>query len=110
MISVRIPRDRAQQPGRQITHALLEGFVQRVAVTLRQMQQANHAGLAFDQRADGRTLVLADDEVSLPMPGLAAILWLERALVDGQHRLLEAWPAPIDMLVRAAVIPAGAKR
>jgi hypothetical protein len=39
--------------------------VQRVTVTLRQMEQTNQAGRALDERADRGALVLANDQIAL---------------------------------------------
>ena len=44
--------------------------MERVAVALGQMQQPDEPGLALDERADRGLLVLADDQVALPVPGL----------------------------------------
>ena len=85
-------------------------LVQRVAVALRKMQQPDDAGLRSTRVPIAERLVVADDEVALPMPGFGAILGSEWAVVDGQHRLLEPRPAALEALVSAAVVPTGAQR
>jgi hypothetical protein len=40
------------------------------------MQQTDQPGLAFDQRADRRMLVFADDQIALPVTSLRAIVGL----------------------------------
>lgn len=77
-----------------------------VAVTLRQVQQADGPGPPFDEGADRGLVVFADDEVSFPLPGLGALLGRKRPVVDGEHRLLEPRPAPVGVLVGAAVVTA----
>jgi hypothetical protein len=69
-----------------------------------------HPGLPLDQRADRRALVLADDEILLPMPGLRAVIRLERPLADGEHGLPGPRAPPAGMLMRPAVITPGAQR
>ena len=59
-----VPGDRPQQRRRQIGHPRLQGIVQRLAVALNKMQQSDHPGLPFDERADRRALVLADDQIA----------------------------------------------
>jgi hypothetical protein len=44
------------------------------------------------------------------MAGLGAVLRLERPLADREHGLLEPGPAPLGVLMRAAVIPSSAQR
>jgi hypothetical protein len=44
------------------------------------------------------------------MSYLGAILGLKRPLVDGEHRLFEPRPAPLDTLMRASMVAARAKR
>src|SRR5215475_258888 len=44
------------------------------------------------------------------MPGLGTVLRWKGALVNGEHWLFEAWPAPLEVLVRTAMVTAGAKR
>lgn len=44
------------------------------------------------------------------MPNLGAVLGQKRPLMDRSHRLFELWPAPLDPLMCAPVIAAGAKR
>ena len=72
----------------QLAEPGLERVVEGVAVALGQVQQTGRAGLALDERADRGLLVLADDQIALPVPGLAAVLGRERPLVDRAHRLL----------------------
>jgi hypothetical protein len=74
------------------------------------MQQTNEPCLTFHQRADGRALVLADEEIALPMARLGAIVGVEGSLVDAEHRLFEAGPAPVSALMSAAMVASGAKR
>jgi hypothetical protein len=81
---------------------------QAVGVAAGQAQQPDHPGLPFDQRADRRALVLADDEISFPVPRVGAVRGLEGPLVDGEHRLLEPGPAPFGPLMRTPVITPGA--
>jgi hypothetical protein len=105
-----IPGDRSQQGCGQVGHPGCQRVVQGVAVTPGQVQQPDHPGLPFDQRADCRALVLADDEISLPVPGLRAVIGLEGPLADGEHRLLEPRAAPVATLMRPPVITPGAQR
>jgi hypothetical protein len=84
--------------------------MERVAVALGQVQQPDEAGLALDERADRGALVLSDDQVAFPVPGLAAVLGRERPLVDRAHRLLKAWTAPIGAPLGATMITAGPQR
>ena len=44
------------------------------------------------------------------MSGFGAVLGIERALVDGEHRLFEPRPAPDMALMRAPVVAADAQR
>ena len=74
------------------------------------MQQPDRPGLPLDKRADRRTLVPANDQIPLPMPGLGAVLGLERPLADREHGLLEPGPALVLVLVRAPVVTSGAQR
>jgi hypothetical protein len=74
------------------------------------MQEPDHPGLPLHQGADRRALVLADDEVSLPMAGLGAILGTEGPLMNREHGLLEPGRAPFGPLMRAPVIASGAQR
>ena len=101
--------DRSSAGGRSPSRAL-QGVVEGVAVALRKMQQPDQPGLAFDECADRRALVLADDQVALPVPGLGAVLGRERPLVDGEHRLLEPGPTAFGALLSAPMISAGAQR
>jgi hypothetical protein len=73
-----------------------------------QVHQAHHPGLAFDEGADRREVVVADDQVALPVSGFSPIGRGERPVVDGEHRLLEAAPSALLSPVRSAVIPPGA--
>ena len=61
-----IPGDRPQQRRRQVRHPRFQCVVQCVAVSLRKMQQSDHLGLPFNERADRRARVLTDDEIVLP--------------------------------------------
>lgn len=56
------------------------------------MDQSHETGLAFDEGADRRAVVVADDEVTLPVPGFGPVEGREGPVVDGQHRLLKPWP------------------
>ncbi|EPQ45517.1 transposase [Mycobacterium pseudoshottsii JCM 15466] len=73
------------------------------------MHQSNQPGLALDEGADRRALVLAEDEVAFPVSWLTAVGGGEWPLVDRQHRLGEPWATPARPLVRAAMGPAGAQ-
>ncbi len=84
--------------------------MERVAVALWQVQQADGAGLTLDQRADRGLLVLADDEVSFPVPSLATVLGWEWTLMDRLHRLLKPGSTPIGSLLGAAVFASRAQR
>ena len=84
--------------------------MERVAVALGQVQQTDQSGLALDECADRGLLLLADDQVALPMSGLGSVLGWEGPLVDGAHRLFEPGPAAIGALLGAAMISCGAQR
>ena len=74
------------------------------------MQQPDHPGLPFDECADRRALVLADDEITFPVPRLGAVLGREGPLVDREHRMLKPRPTPFGALMSAPVISPGAQR
>ena len=74
------------------------------------MQQSDHPGLPFDECADRRFLVLADDEIAFPVPRLGAVLGREGPLVDGEHRLLKPRPTPFAALLSAPVISPSPQR
>jgi hypothetical protein len=59
---------------------------------------------------DRRALVLADDQIALPVACLGAVLGLEGPLADGEHRLLEPRPASLSTLMSTAVITPGPQR
>ena len=105
-----VPGDRPQQHRREVAHARSERGVEGVTVALRQMQPTDEAGLVFDQRADRRALVLADEELALPMARLRAIVGWEGSLVDGEHRLFEPGSTPVAALMSAAMVSSRAKR
>ena len=79
-------------------------------VTGGKVHQSNQAGLALNESADRRALVLADDEVTFPVARLTAVSGIEWPLMDRQHRLSEPRTTPAWPLVRAAMSPAGAQR
>jgi hypothetical protein len=60
-----VPGDRPSQGGRQIRQPCGQGIVQGLAVAAREVQQPDRPGLPFDEGADRRGLVLADNQVSL---------------------------------------------
>jgi hypothetical protein len=72
-----VPGDQPQQRRRQVRPTRPQCFVQGVSVALRKMQQSDHPGLPFDERADRLALVLADDEIAPPVPRLGAVLGWE---------------------------------
>ena len=76
----------------------------------RKVQQPDYPGLPFDEGADRRGLVLTNDQVSLPMPGLRAVLGRKRPFVDGEHRVLKPWPTAFRVLLSPPMIAAGAER
>jgi len=84
--------------------------VQGVGVTAGQVHQPQHPGLAFDQRTDRREVVVADDEVALPVPGFRPVGRRDGTVVDGEHGLLKPRPPALLALVRSAVIPSGTQR
>jgi hypothetical protein len=84
--------------------------VQGLAEAAREVEQPDRPGLPFDEGADRRGLVLADDQVSLPMPGLRAVLGQKRPFVDGEHRVLKPWPTLFGVLLSPPMIAAGAQR
>lgn len=55
------------------------------AMTARQCYQEREPGLAFDQRGDRRALRGADDQVTFPVPSLAAGLHAGRPVLDRLH-------------------------
>lgn len=81
----------------------------RLAVAEGKMQQPDRPGPALDERADRRTLILTDDEISLPVPCLRAILGPKGAIVDGEHRSFESWVTPFGLLVSTPMIASGAQ-
>src|SRR5262245_46945342 len=104
-----VPGDRSDQVRGQGTHGRGDRDAQGVGVTGGKVHQSDQTGLALDEGADRRALVLADDEVTFPVPRLAAVGGSEWPLMDRQHRLSEPWATPARALVRAAVTPAGAQ-
>src|SRR5699024_1367475 len=65
---------------------------------------------ALHQRADGRSAVRADDQISLPVAGNGPVGSLGRALADHHHGRQEARLALLSTAVRLAHRPAGAQR
>jgi hypothetical protein len=53
-------------------------------------------------------VVIADDEVTVPVPGLRTVLRGERAIVDGEHWMLNPGPSSLLTLMCSAVVTAGA--
>lgn len=84
----------------------MQGF----AVSPGQMQLPNERSLPLTKRADGRTLVFADDEIALPVSRLRAVFRGEGTLVDYKHRLLEPRPALLSARMSTPVIPSRAQR
>jgi hypothetical protein len=78
-LSALVPDDRAQQPCRYVRHPGREDFVKSVTVPAGQVEEAADPSQVFHERTDRRALVSADDEISLPMPGLRAVLEREGA-------------------------------
>lgn len=78
--------------------------MERVAVSLWEMQQPQETGLALDERADGGLLALTDDQITFPVSRFAAVFGSEGPLVDRQHRLFKPGPATVGALLGAAVI------
>src|SRR5437899_7559931 len=78
-------------------------------VSARQVQQDRVPARALYQGADGRTPVLADDQVAFPVPGNLTVGRLLRALVDHGH-VEQAAAALIGPAMRLATKPAGAQR
>lgn len=74
------------------------------------MHQAQHPGLAFNQSADSREVVVADDEISFPVALFETVGWWERRVVDGQYRLLKPRSPALLALVGSAMITTGAQR
>jgi hypothetical protein len=72
------------------------------------MHQPHHPGLAFDECADRRAVMITDDEVTFSVPGLRTVLRGERALVDGEHWMLKPGPSSLLMPMCSAVVTAGA--
>lgn len=66
----------------------------------------NASGLSFDEGADTGAMVGADDQVTLPVAGDAAVGRLEAAVVDAEHGLGEAPPGPDVTGVCWPVVPA----
>jgi hypothetical protein len=66
--------------------------------------------MAFNQRADRREMVIADDQIALPMARFRPVEGRERPVVDGEHRLLKPWPSALWALMRSAVISSGTQR
>ena len=101
-----IPGDRSDQVRWQATHGCGDRDAQGVGVTGGKVRQSNQAGLALDECSDRRALVLADDALTISVPGLAEVGGSESPLMDRQHRLGEPRTAPARPLVRAATGPA----
>lgn len=99
-----VPGQRAFQVRWQCLHGRLQGvadFLRTAAI--RQVDEQHVAGAALNQSADGGGAVLADDQVSLPVPGHRPVSCLGRPLADHHHGVgepllpllgLTAWPAP----------------
>jgi hypothetical protein len=64
----------------------------------------------FDERADRRAVLRADDHVSFSVPRLWTIRWNERTLMHAEHGFCEAAPTPGESHVRAPVIAASTQR
>jgi hypothetical protein len=76
----------------------------------RQVDQHHVAGGAFDQGADRRCPVGADDQGAFPVAGHRPILDLGRSITDHDHRVDEAGCAGGQVTVRLAPRPSGAQR
>ena len=62
-----------------------EGLCGQVGPAAVQLDQGDEQGSAFDQRADLRAVVLADDQIALPVARDQAQLDFHRPLVDQDH-------------------------
>jgi hypothetical protein len=58
-----------------------------------QVQQSDQSGLPLDERADGRALILAEDQMAFPTALFGSVLGREGTLVDGEHWVLKPGPA-----------------
>ena len=81
-----------------------------LAVAVGKVKKADESGPSFDECADRRALVLADDQIPLPVAWFGSVLGWERTVMDGEHRLLEPGPASFDTLLGAAVVSARPQR
>jgi hypothetical protein len=93
-----------------IAHPPGEGVMQGERVVTGKVQQPDQPGSALHEGADRRPVVAADDQISFPVPGRGSVTGIERALMDGQHRLGEPRPAPLDPLVGSPMITPGPQR
>ena len=98
------PGDPAHQRRWQILHTGYKSGVQGIRVTAGQVDQPQHSGLPFDQRADWREVRVVDNEVAFPVPGHGSIVNRDGPVVDGEHWLLEPRPPALLALVGSAVI------
>ena len=105
-----VPGDRLQQPRGQAGQFTQQTIAQLHGVRARKTDEFDVAGVAFDERADRRAVLRADDDVTFPVTWLGAVLRRERALVHAEHGFPEASPSPGEADVFASVIAAGAQR
>ena len=86
-----VPRQRVQHELGQMRHLPDYGVLDLLgAVPVRQVEQYREAGRALHERADGRLVGRAGDQVALPMAGHGAVLDLRRPLADHDHGVPEA--------------------
>ena len=77
-------------------------------VAIGQVQQHRVAGLPFDESADRSLVLLADDQVPLPVPWHCPVLDLSRPLRDIDH-VRDAVLALPDLAARTPQRPPGAQ-
>ena len=74
------------------------------------MHEHHIAGGAFDKSAYRRTIVLAHDQITLPMPGYGPVFDLGGPVADHDHRMGETNPPAAGLPMRDAPSVSGAQR
>lgn len=103
-----VPRQRVQHELWQVGHLPDYGVLHLLGtVPVRQVEQHREARRALHERADGRLVGRAGDQVALPVAGHGPVLDLCRSLADHDHGVPESGLAPVGGRSGAA---AGAAR
>ena len=82
---------REAQLGGQVGEFALEGLAHARGVSLRQLTEAQEAGGALNQKADGGLVPCAENQVAVVVVGNQVVFQIGRALID-QHQVLQLTP------------------